>query len=76
MEAVGQLTGGVAHDFNNILQVIVGNLELDPPARAPASPKDPPGGSIRRSTGARQASSLPIRLLAFSRRQPLEPESD
>ena len=73
MEAVGQLTGGVAHDFNNILQVIVGNLEVIRrlvPAEA---------GRIQRSAeqalnGARQASSLTQRLLAFSRRQPLDPK--
>ncbi len=73
MEAVGQLTGGVAHDFNNILQVIVGNLEL---IRRLAPPDL---GRIHRSAeqalnGARQASSLTQRLLAFSRRQPLDPK--
>jgi len=73
MEAVGQLTGGVAHDFNNILQVIVGNLELI----RRLAPSD--AGRIQRSVeqalnGARQASSLTQRLLAFSRRQPLDPK--
>jgi PAS domain S-box-containing protein len=73
MEAVGQLTGGVAHDFNNILQVIVGNLELI--RRLVPSES----GRIQRSAeqalnGARQASSLTQRLLAFSRRQPLDPK--
>ena len=73
MEAVGQLTGGVAHDFNNILQVIVGNLELI----RRLVPAD--AGRIQRSAeqalnGARQASSLTQRLLAFSRRQPLDPK--
>jgi PAS domain S-box-containing protein len=73
MEAVGQLTGGVAHDFNNILQVIVGNLEVIR-RLAPADES-----RIQRSTeqalnGARQASSLTQRLLAFSRRQPLDPK--
>jgi PAS domain S-box-containing protein len=73
MEAVGQLTGGVAHDFNNILQVIVGNLELI----RRLVPSDL--GRIHRSAeqalnGARQASSLTQRLLAFSRRQPLDPK--
>lgn len=73
MEAVGQLTGGVAHDFNNILQVIVGNLEV--------IRRLTPGDASRtlRSVelalnGARQASSLTQRLLAFSRRQPLDPK--
>jgi PAS domain S-box-containing protein len=73
MEAVGQLTGGVAHDFNNILQVIVGNLEVI----RRLLPAD--AGRIQRSVeqalnGARQASSLTQRLLAFSRRQPLDPK--
>jgi len=73
MEAVGQLTGGVAHDFNNILQVIVGNLEVI----RRLVPSD--AGRIQRSAeqalnGARQASSLTQRLLAFSRRQPLDPK--
>ena len=73
MEAVGQLTGGVAHDFNNILQVIVGNLEV---IRRIAPPD---AGRIQRAAeqalnGARQASSLTQRLLAFSRRQPLDPK--
>jgi len=73
MEAVGQLTGGVAHDFNNILQVIVGNLEII----RRLVPAD--AGRIQRSAeqalnGAKQASSLTQRLLAFSRRQPLDPK--
>jgi signal transduction histidine kinase/CheY-like chemotaxis protein len=73
MEAMGQLTGGVAHDFNNLLQVIVGNLETlqrNLPAES---------GRLRRATdnamnGARRAATLTQRLLAFSRRQPLEPK--
>ncbi len=73
MEAIGQLTGGVAHAFNNILQVIVGNLELI----RRLVPAD--AGRIQRSAeqalnGARQAGSLTQRLLAFSRRQPLDPK--
>ncbi|MBM0103119.1 PAS domain S-box protein [Steroidobacter sp. S1-65] len=73
MEAVGQLTGGVAHDFNNILQVIVGNLDV---VRR-LVPAD--AGRVQRSVeqalnGARQAASLTQRLLAFSRRQPLDPK--
>ncbi len=73
MEAVGQLTGGVAHDFNNILQVIVGNLELIRRLGVDDVVQ------VRRAAdkalnGARQASSLTQRLLAFSRRQPLDPK--
>jgi PAS domain S-box-containing protein len=72
MEAVGQLTGGVAHDFNNLLQIIVGNLETLERNLPPDQTR------FRRSVdnamnGARRASTLTQRLLAFSRRQPLDP---
>jgi len=72
MEAVGQLTGGIAHDFNNLLQVIIGNLE--------ALQRNLPADSARLQracgnamAGAQRAASLTQRLLAFSRRQPLNP---
>jgi signal transduction histidine kinase len=72
MEALGQLTGGVAHDFNNMLSIIVGNLDLvlrrlsgeDARARVFAE---------NALAGARRASELTKRLLAFSRLQPLQP---
>lgn len=72
MEVVGQLTGGVAHDFNNLLQIVVGNLEI----LLRNLPTD--SGRLRRSAdnamnGARRAATLTQRLLAFSRRQPLDP---
>jgi PAS domain S-box-containing protein len=72
MEAVGQLTGGVAHDFNNLLTVILGGL--DTIARA----KPTETARIRRALdmarhGAERAASLTSRLLAFSRKQALEP---
>nr|WP_314093010.1 ATP-binding protein [uncultured Shinella sp.] len=73
MEAIGQLTGGVAHDFNNLLQIIVGNLDT-------LSRNLPPeAGRLRRAatqamTGARRAAALTQRLLAFARRQPLDPK--
>lgn len=72
MEAVGQLTGGIAHDFNNLLQVIMGNLE----ALQRGMPQDSP--RLQRAAnnamdGAQRAASLTQRLLAFSRRQPLNP---
>jgi PAS domain S-box-containing protein len=73
MEAVGQLTGGVAHDFNNLLQVIIGNLETLQRHLGDES------GRLQRSAanamkGARRAASLTQQLLAFSRRQPLDPK--
>ncbi|MEP9354077.1 response regulator [Xanthobacter sp. KR7-65] len=72
MEAVGQLTGGIAHDFNNLLTVIIGNLEAAE-RRVPPEAQD-----IRRfldygRQGALRAAILTQRLLAFSRRQPLDP---
>jgi signal transduction histidine kinase/CheY-like chemotaxis protein len=72
MEAVGKLTGGVAHDFNNLLQVISGNLQLlyrDVAGNERAQRRVQTAiGAVDR--GARLASQL----LAFARRQPLEPK--
>ncbi len=72
MEALGQLTGGVAHDFNNMLAIIVGNLDLMNRRMSGADPR-----LIRLAenalAGANRASALTKRLLAFSRLQPLEP---
>ena len=72
MEAVGQLTGGVAHDFNNLLTVIIGGLDTI----ARSKPSDT--ARIRRALemsrhAADRAASLTSRLLAFSRKQALEP---
>jgi signal transduction histidine kinase len=77
MEAVGQLTGGVAHDFNNLLMVIVGNLEMA--QRHLESWTDGPAERLRRvinnaMRGAQRATTITQRLLAFSRKQPLEPK--
>jgi PAS domain S-box-containing protein len=73
MEVVGQLTGGVAHDFNNLLQIIMGNLDTARRAMGDPSPR-----LVRAldsaANGARRAASLTRRLLAFSRRQPLNPK--
>jgi PAS domain S-box-containing protein len=71
MEAVGQLTGGIAHDFNNMLATILGNLELAEPLLA-----DRPDAMkrVRKAIGAVQkGATLVSRLLAFSRKQALEP---
>jgi len=73
MEAIGQLTGGVAHDFNNLLTVVIGNLELlerqggdDPrlPKRVAAALR-----------AANRGAELTQRLLAFARRQTLQPQA-
>ncbi|MBB5712297.1 PAS domain-containing hybrid sensor histidine kinase/response regulator [Sphingomonas xinjiangensis] len=78
MEAIGQLTGGVAHDFNNLLTVILGGLDT---IRRQVStlPGSPTTERIERSIrmashGAERAATLTARLLAFARRQPLEPK--
>ncbi|MEN8195679.1 MAG: PAS domain-containing protein, partial [Pseudomonadota bacterium] len=68
MEAVGQLTGGVAHDFNNLLAVIIGNAEI---LVEDIGNEDPSVNAILRA--ARRGTELTQRLLAFSRRQPLDP---
>ena len=72
MEAVGQLTGGVAHDFNNLLTVIMGNAEL-----LKESLEDQPSLRVfaeMSSKAAERGAELTNRLLAFARRQPLEPD--
>ena len=75
MEGIGQLTGGVAHDFNNLLTVILGNLET---AQRASSTNPDPGRLARAlehaTLGAQRAASLTQRLLAFSRRSPLDPK--
>jgi CheY-like chemotaxis protein len=72
MEAIGQLTGGVAHDFNNLLTVILGNLE----ALTRHIPQEPRARRAldQATRGAQRAATLTSQLLAFSRRQPLNPK--
>lgn len=73
MEAVGQLTGGVAHDFNNMLAVILGAMNLL--ERRLARGDTDLGRYIEAAKdGANRAAALTQRLLAFSRRQPLQPK--
>ncbi|MHC2623790.1 PAS domain S-box-containing protein [Bradyrhizobium huanghuaihaiense] len=71
MEAVGQLTGGVAHDFNNILTVITGTIEILGEAVA----KEPELAAITRmiDEAAGRGAELTQHLLAFARKQPLQP---
>lgn len=70
MEALGTLAGGVAHDFNNIVAAIIGNVELaldDVPADSPARTS-----LAEISKASRRARDLVQQILAFSRRQLLE----
>lgn len=73
LESIGQLTGGIAHDFNNMLAIVIGSLDLA------LRRLDDPGGRVAKYVenamdGAKRASSLTARLLAFSRQQALAPE--
>ncbi|PLR39241.1 hybrid sensor histidine kinase/response regulator [Chimaeribacter coloradensis] len=72
MKAVGQLTGGLAHDFNNLLAVIIGSLDL-----AQQQPLDAQTAArISRSLkAAERGAQLTQRLLAFSRKQSLQPQA-
>jgi len=73
LETVGQLTGGIAHDFNNLLTVIKGNLQLleDNPAITRDAAAQTLVNSAARATN--RAAELTSKLLAFSRRQMLQP---
>jgi signal transduction histidine kinase/CheY-like chemotaxis protein len=74
MESLGQLTGGIAHDFNNMLQIVTGSLQL---LARRLGDTDAPATKYVTSAldGANRAAVLTKRLLAFSRRQPLEPRA-
>ena len=71
MEAVGQLTGGIAHDFNNILTVITGTIEI----LAEAVKNEPQLSAITKmiDEAASRGAELTQHLLAFARKQPLQP---
>ena len=76
MDAIGQLTGGVAHDFNNLLTIISGNLEIaDRSLRAwgDTSRERLTRAIANAASGAQRAAMLTQRLLAFARRQSLDP---
>jgi len=73
LDALGRLTGGVAHDFNNLLTVVIGALDV--------ILRNPENGTRRQRLGeaaliaARRGQRLTAQLLAFARRQPLQPET-
>lgn len=74
LEAVGQLSGGIAHDFNNLLMIVLGNIE-----NAERSSRNIAAPNLHRALanarrGAQRAAALTSRLLAFSRRQALDPK--
>ncbi|KQP47629.1 hypothetical protein ASF44_23430 [Pseudorhodoferax sp. Leaf274] len=74
MEAVGQLTGGLAHDFNNLLGGITSSLELVQRHIAQGRIADVDRYVVAAQGAARRAAALTHRLLAFSRRQTLDPK--
>jgi two-component system, cell cycle sensor histidine kinase and response regulator CckA len=71
LEAVGSLAGGIAHDFNNLLTAIIGQTELL--RRSPCSPEESATGLGEIRAAADRAAALTRQLLAFSRRQALQP---
>jgi PAS domain S-box-containing protein len=73
MEAVGRLTGGIAHDFNNLLTIIIGNIDTVLRRQEPDSDPRTRRSLENAERGAERAAALTQRLLAFSRRQPLDP---
>ena len=75
MEALGQLTGGLAHGFNNILFVVLGNLEM---LRGRLAKGDAKAAQLLNSAfnGAERGAQLTQHLLAFGRRQLLNPDLD
>ena len=74
MEAVGQLTGGIAHDFNNILTGIMGSLELMQMRIAQGRTDSVERYVQTAMDSSKRAAALTHRLLAFARRQPLDPK--
>lgn len=71
LDAIGQLSGGVAHDFNNIINIITGNLEIVADQDLPPAAQR---AVARAQEAAWRAARITQRLLAFARRQPLRPK--
>ncbi|MBH3439942.1 GAF domain-containing protein [Pseudomonas luteola] len=74
MEALGQLTGGIAHDFNNLLTGIIGSLDIMQTRLAQGRVEAIERYAKAAMTSANRAAALTHRLLAFARRQPLDPK--
>jgi PAS domain S-box-containing protein len=74
MEAIGQLTGGIAHDFNNMLTAIIGSMEVLKRRIRAGRYEDIQSFMDGAIGAANRAASLTHRLLAFARRQPLDPK--
>ncbi len=74
MEAVGQLTGGIAHDFNNLLMAIAGSLELLSNRFTQGRLREAERYIVIAQGAAKRAAALTHRLLAFARRQTLDPK--
>lgn len=74
MESIGQLTGGVAHDFNNMLAIVIGSLDMAR-RRLDSDPTKVRECVDNAMEGAERAAQLTARLLAFSRQQPLAPKA-
>jgi signal transduction histidine kinase len=75
MQAIGRLTSGLAHDFNNLLSIVIGNLELAQAALEASNPLRAQQRLEDVRSGADRAAKLTQQLLAFSRRQILQPQS-
>ncbi|WP_234996292.1 hybrid sensor histidine kinase/response regulator [Pseudidiomarina planktonica] len=71
LEAIGHLTGGIAHDFNNLLTVILGNAEMMIDRATDSDLREMTEMTL---SAARRGAELTSRLLAFARRQPLDPK--
>jgi signal transduction histidine kinase len=74
MDSLGQLTGGISHDFNNMLSVIIGSLDMAKRRLATGDTARADAAIDNASEGAQRAALLTAQLLAFSRRQPLAPQ--
>lgn len=76
LEAVGQLSGGIAHDFNKLLMIVLGNLETAERHAVQLTGQSSLLCALAHAKrGAQRAAALTTRLLAFSRRQALDPKA-